>query len=235
VNQEMFEKLRAPFTRKQIGKLPKVYCGDCRERNKVCSEHKKQKCNTCKAVISPAHLHVDFVGHADVTDRLLSVDPGWNWEPLGFDSFGSPAFDGNGGLWIKLTVGGVTRLGYGHADGKKGGDAVKEAIGDAIRNAAMRFGVALDLWRKEKDESAAPEDVPSREVERPAQTVDERKAELRKQIITVSKRRGRHKIEEIEDDFTAWSGPQKLQIQTASVADLSRYLTHIQSGEAGAS
>jgi hypothetical protein len=51
-------------------------------------------------------------------------------------------------MWIKLTVCGVTRLGYGHAEGKQGGDAIKEVIGDALRNAAMRFGAALDLWHK---------------------------------------------------------------------------------------
>lgn len=225
---EMFEKLRTPFTRKEIGKLPKVWCADCRDRTKKCAEHQKEKCGTCKAYISKAHNHVSFVGHADVTDRLLRVDPNWNWEPLGFDSFGSPAFDGNGGLWIKLTIGDTTRLGYGHADNKKGGDAVKEAIGDAIRNAAMRFGVALDLWRKEKDETTATEDVPSRELDRPTQTIDERKTELRKQIVTVSKRRGRHKLEDIEDDFVSWSGEKKLKIHDAGVADLTRYLTQIQ-------
>jgi hypothetical protein len=53
-----------------------------------------------------------------------------------------------GGLWIKLTVADHTRLGYGHAEGKTGGDAIKEVIGDALRNAAMRFGAALDLWHK---------------------------------------------------------------------------------------
>lgn len=229
---EMFEALRRPFTRKEIGKLPKVWCADCRERNKVCSEHARQKCGQCKAYISIAHNHVSFVGHADVTDRLLSVDPNWNWEPLGFDSFGSPAFDGNGGLWIKLTIAGVTRLGYGHADNKKGGDAVKEAIGDAIRNAAMRFGVALQLWQKSKDETTAADDVPSRDLDRPTQTVEERKVELRKQIMTVSKRKGRHKVEEIEDHFTQWSGKEELKIHTASVASLQQYLDSIQS-EAG--
>jgi hypothetical protein len=72
---------------------------------------------------------------------------------------GSPAFDQAGGLWIKLTVCGQTRLGYGHADGKRGGDAIKEVIGDALRNAAMRFGAALDLWHKgdlHADEAKAP-------------------------------------------------------------------------------
>ena len=33
-------------------------------------------------------------------------------------------------------------------DEKSGGDAMKEIIGDALRNAAMRFGAALDLWHK---------------------------------------------------------------------------------------
>jgi hypothetical protein len=231
MNMDTAAKLRAPFEKKQIGKLPKIWCPTCRDKNKVCSEHKRQKCGTCKANIPSGHLHVDYVGHADVTDRLLQVDPGWNWEPLGFDSFGSPAFDGNGGLWIKLTIAEVTRLGYGHADNKKGGDAVKEAIGDAIRNAAMRFGVGLDLWRKET--VVAEDEVPVREVERPAQTVEERKKELRAQILTISRRKGRHEVADIEDHFTQWSGPDVLQIHTASTGALQSYLEHIQS-EAGA-
>lgn len=92
---------------------------------------------------------LDFVGHAATTQRLLEVDPTWSWKPLAVDASGLPAFDTLGGLWIELTVCGVTRLGYGDAGGKKGPNAVKEAIGDAIRNAAMRFGVAIDLWAKE--------------------------------------------------------------------------------------
>ena len=56
--------------------------------------------------------------------------------------------DNMGGMWIRLTVCGVTRLGYGDAGTKSGGDAIKEVIGDALRNAAMRFGAALDLWHK---------------------------------------------------------------------------------------
>src|SRR6185312_4603857 len=73
--------------------------------------------------------------------------------------------DRNGGLWIKLTVCGVTRYGYGSADGKSGGDAMKEMIGDALRNAAMRFGAALDLWHKgdlhaEDDEPQPPKADP---------------------------------------------------------------------------
>ena len=89
-----------------------------------------------------------YVGHAALTDRLLDTDPAWAWEPFALDARGLPALDESGGLWIKLTVCGVTRLGYGDAGAKKGGDAMKERIGDALRNAAMRFGAALDLWHK---------------------------------------------------------------------------------------
>jgi hypothetical protein len=89
-----------------------------------------------------------YVGHAALTDRLLDADPCWNWEPLAMSPEGLPVLDPLGGMWIKLTVLGVTRLGYGHAGNKEGGDAIKEIIGDALRNAAMRFGAALDLWHK---------------------------------------------------------------------------------------
>ena len=89
-----------------------------------------------------------YVGHAALTDRLLDVDPGWTWEPLAISPHGLPVMDDLGGMWIRLTVCGVTRLGYGHAGNKQGGDAIKEIIGDALRNAAMRFGAALDLWHK---------------------------------------------------------------------------------------
>jgi hypothetical protein len=80
-----------------------------------------------------------YVGHAALTDRLLDADPAWNWEPLAMSQDGLPVLDPLGGMWIKLTVCGVTRLGYGHAGNKEGGDAIKEVIGDALRNAAMRF------------------------------------------------------------------------------------------------
>lgn len=101
---------------------------------------------------------LDYVGHAATTDRLLSVDPNWTWEPFATDERGLPALDGKGNLWIRLTVCGHTRIGVG--DGK----TAKECIGDAIRNAAMRFGVALDLWSKEELEQATtPKGTKSRQ------------------------------------------------------------------------
>lgn len=105
-------------------------------------------------------IQLDYVGHAAVTDRLLEVDPEWTWEPLGVREDGLPATDNAGNLWIKLTVNGVTRIGVG--DGKN----AKECISDALRNAAMRFGVALDLWSKEELESTLAD--PSLKNEKPS-------------------------------------------------------------------
>lgn len=99
---------------------------------------------------------LDYVSHAWVTDRLLEVDPEWSWKPVAFGADGLPLFDANGGLWIELTVCGVTRLGYGEPQGRDKYDQVKGAIGNAIRTAAMRFGVALDLWARENTSAVKP-------------------------------------------------------------------------------
>ncbi|MFG2276757.1 hypothetical protein ACGFNY_44240 [Streptomyces chartreusis] len=144
-------KLREDFPHEQIQHLPRLKCGACRDsRTGVCENprHAKQECKECGNYVSNWHLHLDYVGHAELTNRLLDADPLWDWEPMALDQHGLPLFDNNGGLWIRLTVCGKTRLGYGDAQGKKGPNAVKEAIGDALRNAAMRFGAALDLWAK---------------------------------------------------------------------------------------
>lgn len=110
-------------------------------------------------------MKLAYVGHAALTDRLLDADPAWSWEPLAMGDGGLPVMDEMGGMWIKLTVCGVTRLGYGHAGSKTGGDAIKEVIGDALRNAAMRFGAALDLWHKgelhAESEKSAAEPMPA--------------------------------------------------------------------------
>lgn len=130
--------LRVPFSPNQISLLPKPYK----------KESERGNCNVCGGYHGLPAMHLDYVGHAALTDRLLDVDPGWTWEPLALGDDGLPVIDKDGGLWIKLTICGVTRLGYGDAQGKTGGNAMKERIGDALRNAGMRFGAALDLWHK---------------------------------------------------------------------------------------
>ena len=156
--------LRKPFSPDEIEKLPK-YIG--RKVNGKIPKEAYGNCPECGKRHPLPAIHLDYVGHAGITDRLNDVDPEWQWEPLAFDQFGLPLYDQNGGLWIRLTVLGVTRYGYGDAQGKVGPNAVKEIIGDAIRNAAMRFGVATYLWSKsEKAEHMREEHVD--EPEQPA-------------------------------------------------------------------
>ena len=111
-------------------------------------------------VIPKGGVELKYLGHAATTRALLECDPTWWWEPMSFDDYGQPRLvtDDQGrpvGLWIYLHVCGARRPGYGSCLPGKG-DAVKELIGDAIRNAAMRFGVALSLWSSSHTEKAAP-------------------------------------------------------------------------------
>lgn len=137
--------LREPFPAHQVSKLPK----GTKEQNN-CQAAEKVNCRVCGGWHHPKTVHLDYVGHAALTDRLLDADIGWTWEPMALKD-GLPAFDETGGLWIRLTVCGQTRIGYGHAaesSYKDIGSREKEVIGDALRNAAMRFGAALELWHK---------------------------------------------------------------------------------------
>lgn len=170
---EGLARLAEPFAAGQIGKLPRVTCGKCRKApGKCCADHSKSKCQVCQKFITAAHMHLDYVGHAQVTGRLLEVDPSWSWEPVAWDVSGLPAIvEEQGGrrvLWIRLTVLGVTRLGVGIAGAHE--EVEKVLVGDALRNAAMRFGVALDLWAKgdlhAPDESAdAPAPSPRQQAD----------------------------------------------------------------------
>ena len=138
------ELLRKPCPPNQISKLPQPTANKA-----VMDTLPKASCKECGGYHATSKIiHLDYVGHAALTDRLLDADPQWAWVPAALEPNGMPALDPVGGLWIKLTVCGVTRYGYGHAGDKTGGNAIKELIGDALRNAAMRFGAALDLWHK---------------------------------------------------------------------------------------
>lgn len=124
-----------------------------------------------------AGLH--YVGHAAVTDRLLKADPRATWEFFPQDDRGTPIFDSFNGIWCRLTIDGVTRTEYGaepctirEGSPKKTGKysaqeameaqvvARQSAMASALTRAAMRFGVALDLWHKGGDlYQAEPEQV----------------------------------------------------------------------------
>jgi hypothetical protein len=162
---ERLKLMRLPFREDEILQM-------CRPLKK---DAPKERCSKCGGYHGMPAIQLDYVGHAALTNRLLDVDPCWFWLPLAMDEKGLPLLDSNGGLWIKLTICGVTRLGYGDAQGKTGGDAMKERIGDALRNAAMRFGAALDLWHKGKEPLYLPEEDEKSEPRHPwgAEDVDE--------------------------------------------------------------
>lgn len=203
MDEAIAKQLRAPFPEAKIGKLPKLTCGACRDsRTKNCDNHRKERCRTCGNWLSVQHTHIDYVGHADITDRFLEVDPDWDWEPVAREvdkdllraaietgnpeivkqvmDEAPPKMDSNGGFWMRVTIAGTTRLGYGDGGGKRGPDAVKVAIGDGLRNAGMRFGVGLDMWRKETDTGDAPQSQPPAEQRTSVRWLDSIKSRIAK-------------------------------------------------------
>jgi len=98
-------------------------------------------------------VELRYLSHIWVRKAFQDADPDWSWEPMGYDDHGQPVIvtDGQGhpvGLWIWLNLLGTRMPGYGSVEpGKR--DAIKELIGDALRNAGMRL-VGGALWVKTK-------------------------------------------------------------------------------------
>jgi len=205
-------RLREPFEPNQINQLPRNVRKNDNDKFQ-CTQSNGRKVSMDGKYCGGYHslsIHLDYVGHAALTDRLLEVDPEWTYEPLAIGENGLPVFDKDGGLWIRLSICGVTRLGYGDSQGKTGGNAIKEAIGDALRNAGMRFGAALDLWHKgdlhdaaeEQGQNTAPaEPAPARTLNRAPAVPDEVMAEWQTQIDECND----------SDDFRALWGAAKEQ------------------------
>lgn len=195
-------KLQEPFPPSEVGLRPQIWCKPCRDNKtaRYCGkeakaqgsggvEHVKKKCKDCGQNITQAHLHLSYIGHAHITERLLQADPRWTWRPMGRDIPDEvmTAAIGTGDLAIIQTVisayppkiieigGGehimwgevvvhdengdeVVMPGVGDAIGKMWDpNAVKEMVGDLLRNSLMRHGAGLDLWKKEDADKAKRE------------------------------------------------------------------------------
>lgn len=152
---QLYNKLAEPFPKDQIEKLPKPIVGKDRNGQRPPRYQCKQGTQAsadgyfCGGYHARA-IHLDYVGHAGITERLNSVDPFWNIDFKKYDEKGVPVIDyANGVAYFTLTVLGISRTCIGDAGGKKlDGNGHKEMFGDAIRNGAMRFGVATYLWSK---------------------------------------------------------------------------------------
>jgi hypothetical protein len=95
-------------------------------------------------------INLAYVSHADITRILIEIDPSWSWQPVAWDN-GRPAIhieNGTATMWATLTLLGKSLLGVGSVRSDKP-DMDKELIGDFLRNASMRFGIALSLWSKQ--------------------------------------------------------------------------------------
>ena len=113
-------------------------------------ENPKGRCDVCRGYHGLPAVHLDYMGHADVTEALIDADPFWNWRPAAIDhNTGGPVIvrEKMATMWGYLTVLGVERMCVGTADGGKE-EYAKELIGDLLRNGAMRFGIGLRLWSK---------------------------------------------------------------------------------------
>lgn len=237
MNTETLKKLGEPFPPDAIGTKPEITCPLCKLRN--CQAHEIKPCAECGRTMTTAHVHVDYVGHAHVRERLNEADPEWTWEPLALTPEGLPRLQ-DGAFWIRLTVGGKTHIGVGDAVGHHGGRMWKELIGDALRNAAMSFGVALDQWKHEATPAApldepAADDPPAAEatpepVTEPAPAAPAKdRGTLHREIRAHTKRLG-HSASKTAHDFTRWSkGEQYLH---ASSEQLAEYLDHLTRGGA---
>lgn len=130
---------------------------------------------------------LDYLGHADTTRALLETDPAWTIEPAAVDpNTGGPKVttrDGNAVAWFYLTVCGVRRLCVGTCPDNKT-EVDKELIGDAIRNGAMRFGIALALWSKadwaNADTTPTADQATAKPRKAPAKKAEPKKAPAKK-------------------------------------------------------
>jgi hypothetical protein len=163
---ERLEMLSKPFAPDEIEKLPKQVRKE---------DQDKARCERGSRVSADGYfcggwharsMHLDYVGHAGITDRLNQADPMWSWEPFALSPNGAPLLS-DGGMWGRMTVLGVTRIGFGDPGRNTGPNAIKETIGDFIRNAAMRFGVGTYLWSK--SEAAAAKKIAEEDHDEPQQ------------------------------------------------------------------
>ena len=225
MKREVLDALAAPFPPESIGKKPAISCRACELPDIECGVHAKVECAECGQTLTEAHTHLDFVGHAYVRERFNEVDPDWNWAPMAVDAVGLPVLDENRGLWISLTLGGKTMLGYGDAPGKRGGNAIKEAIGDALRNAGQSFGVALAMWKRER---------PLRLVEpaNPVASEEQRAKQLREEIVKVGRRKKKSMtFVQSVGAFNRWANGMH-EFREAPAEVLADYLTQLKAGRA---
>lgn len=232
-NARARELLALPFDDVVVRQRPEIYCESCRTGAGQCPRgHQVVLCETCSEVVSTAHIHVEYVPHEHVRDRLDQVDPDWSWAPLSLDERGLPAFD-QGCLWITMTVSGKTVYGVGDGAAEVGARHRRLAVTNAIKNAAEALGVARDLRLKDRERPPV-QPTPDPEREQAAAPDSKATAEQASHLIGRIVHRGNSRRPpmtpaDIETDFLQWSktddNTDGTRLHEASADQMTRYLT----------
>ncbi|GIV57755.1 MAG: hypothetical protein KatS3mg042_0668 [Rhodothermaceae bacterium] len=90
----------------------------------------------------------DYIPHTTIRDYLDYYAPGWDWHCKLFAVDGKLYVEGH--LTIHGSDGSLTRAGLGNEDSDLDGygDPSSNAEAQALRRAAMAFGLGRDLWRR---------------------------------------------------------------------------------------
>jgi hypothetical protein len=94
---------------------------------------------------------VDYIEWHEVANILDRVCPRWSFEVKEMRVIGQTMV-----MTVRLTIEGVSRegVGCGHADTEMG---IKKAEHDALKRAAVKFGIARELYYKEELSAPAPQ------------------------------------------------------------------------------
>lgn len=151
---DTWDRLTAPFPQDWVEKLPKALKardddkGTCREGSRYSADG-----HFCGKYHARA-VHLDYIGHAGITMRLNDVlgPGGWDFQPMATTAEGLPVIS-QSVFWAKLavTVDGETVTKWELATNYSG---PQEALGDALRRCAMRFGIGTYLWAKSEHAAA---------------------------------------------------------------------------------
>jgi len=96
---------------------------------------------------------VEYVEWHTVADILDEKAPDWGHEIKNIEAIGQIIT-----VTVAITIDGITRegIGTGRADSETG---IKKAEHDALKRAAVKFGIARDLYKKELDAIASSENL----------------------------------------------------------------------------
>lgn len=124
-------------------------------------DNQKGQCKVCGGWHGLPAVHLSYMGHAEVTLALISIDPGYTYGWVTDERGSMLVKERSGHLVLEgwLTVHGKTLPGVGTCSaGDGGGEPEKVLIGDLLRNCAMRFGIGTSLWSKADGLSAQVEE-----------------------------------------------------------------------------